>query len=290
MELLDGKSLSVSIEVEIKQEVEILRQHFVFPTLAVILVGDDPASAAYVKMKSKACERVGINSLLFEMPKKTSEEFLLQKIQDLNQDSKVHGILVQLPLPQHINTQKILESIDADKDVDGFHPLNMGKLMLGLDGFAPATPLGIMHLLSANGIEVRGKDCVIVGASNIVGKPLASLLLNAGATVSVCHILTKDLGFYTKNADFIFVGVGKVGLLTEEMIKDGASVVDIGINRLENGKIVGDVDFENVAPKCRFITPVPGGVGPMTIATLLRNTVKSANAKLKLKDLNEVSL
>ena len=288
MKLLDGKSLAISIETEIKKEVEVLKQNFVFPTLAVILVGDDPASSAYVKMKSKACERVGINSLLFEMPQKTSEEFLLQKIQDLNQDSKVHGILVQLPLPKHIDTQKILESIDADKDVDGFHPLNMGKLMLGLNGFAPATPLGIMHLLNANKIDVRGKDCVVIGASNIVGKPLASLLLNAGATVSVCHILTQDLSSYTKNADFVFIGVGKVGLLTKEMIKDGVVVVDIGINRLENGKIVGDVDFENVAPKCEFITPVPGGVGPMTIATLLQNTIKSA--KLKLKDSNEVSL
>lgn len=276
VKLLDGKTLGSTIEEQIKQEIRELNQNFIYPTLAVILVGNDAPSASYVKMKSKACERVGINSLVFGMPESTSEEFLLQKIEELNRDSKVHGILVQLPLPQHINTQKILEKIDPQKDVDGFHPLNMGKLMLGLDGFVPATPLGVMQLLEAHQLSVRGKSCAIIGASNIVGKPLASLLLNSGATVSVCHILTKDVSFFTKEADFVFVAAGKVGLLTQDMIKEGAIVVDIGISRTSEGKIVGDVEFDSVAPKCSFITPVPGGVGPMTIATLLQNTLKSA--------------
>lgn len=280
MEILDGKSLALTIENKVRKEVEFLNAHFIYPTLAVILVGNDPASASYVKMKSKACERVGVNSLFFAMPESTTEEFLLEKIKDLNQDPKVHGILVQLPLPKHINPQTIIESIDSNKDVDGFHPLNMGKVMLGIDGFASATPLGIMNLLKAYDISVEGKNCVVVGASNIVGKPLAFLLLNAGATVSVCHILTKDVSFFTQNADLLFVGVGKAKLITQDMVKENAIVVDIGINRIDR-QIVGDVDFDLVAPKCRFITPVPGGVGPMTIATLLQNTIKSAQAYLK---------
>lgn len=287
MKLLDGKSLAASLEGTIKKEVEDLNRSFVYPTLAVILVGDDAPSASYVKMKSKACERVGINSLVFLMPKNTSEEFLLEKIENLNADSKVHGILVQLPLPPHINTQRVLEKIDIQKDVDGFHPLNMGKTMLGLDSFIPATPLGVMHLLKAYKIDVCQKDCVIVGASNIVGKPLSFLLLHAGASVSICHSLSKDVAFFTQNADLVFVGVGKAGLITKEMIKEGAIVIDIGINRIE-GKIVGDVDFNSVAPKCEFITPVPGGVGPMTIISLLQNTLKSA--RQNLKETNEISL
>ncbi|WP_027327373.1 bifunctional methylenetetrahydrofolate dehydrogenase/methenyltetrahydrofolate cyclohydrolase FolD [Helicobacter pametensis] len=273
---LDGKSLSVLIEKEIKQEVEKLNAEFMYPTLAVILVGNDAPSASYVKMKSQACERVGINSLVFAMPENVTEKFLLQKIEDLNQDSKVHGILVQLPLPKHINTQKILEAISPLKDVDGFHPINMGKLMLDLEGFVPATPFGVMQLLKAYHLDVRGKNCTIVGASNIVGKPLASLLLNAGATVSLCHILTQDVGFFTRHADFVFVGVGKIGLLQADMIKEGAVIVDIGINRTDEGKIVGDVEFASVSQKSSYITPVPGGVGPMTIAALLQNTIKSA--------------
>lgn len=280
MKLLDGKSIASAFEEKIKQEVEELNRNFIYPTLAVILVGNDAPSASYVRMKSKACERVGINALSYLMPENTTEEFLLQKIDNLNRDDKVDGILVQLPLPKHINAQKILEKIRADKDVDGFHPLNMGKLILGLEGFVPATPMGIMQLLQSYDLSVRGKNCTIVGASNIVGKPLASLLLNAGATVNVCHILTQDVGFFTRNADFVFVGVGKAGLIKEDMINTGTVVVDIGINRVE-GKIVGDVDFENVAPKCSYITPVPGGVGPMTIAALLQNTLKSAKMKLK---------
>lgn len=281
MNILDGKALSSKIEVQIQKEVEFLNQNFIYPTLAVILVGDDPASASYVKMKSKACERVGMNTLTFAMPSNTEEEILLSKIEELNIDSKIDGILVQLPLPKHIDSSKILEAIHPDKDVDGFHSLNVGRATLGFECFIPATPLGVMHLLSEYGINLRGKDCVVVGASNIVGKPLATLLLNEGATVSVCHIDTKDVSAYTKMADIVFVGVGKPNLITEDMIKEGAIVVDIGINRLADGRLVGDVDFENVSKKCSYITPVPGGVGPMTIATLLQNTLQSAKTKLK---------
>lgn len=281
MNILDGKALSSKIEVQIQKEVEFLNQNFIYPTLAVILVGDDPASASYVKMKSKACERVGMNTLTFAMPSNTEEEILLSKIEELNIDSKIDGILVQLPLPKHIDSSKILEAIHPDKDVDGFHSLNVGRATLGFECFIPATPLGVMHLLSEYGINLRGKDCVVVGASNIVGKPLATLLLNEGATVSVCHIDTKDVSAYTKMADIVFVGVGKPNLITEDMIKEGAIVVDIGINRLSDGRLVGDVDFENVSKKCSYITPVPGGVGPMTIATLLQNTLQSAKQKIK---------
>lgn len=283
MELLDGKSLADSLEGLIKKEVQELNRSFIYPTLAVILVGEDAPSASYVRMKSKACERVGINSLVFLMPQNTSEDFLLQKIENLNADSKVNGILVQLPLPPHINTQRVLEKIDVKKDVDGFHPLNMGKTMLGLDSFVPATPFGVMRLLEAYSIDVNQKDCVVVGASNIVGKPLSILLLHSGASVSICHSSSKDVSFFTKNADLVFVCVGKAGLITKEMIKDGAIVIDIGINRVE-GKIVGDVDFCSVAPKCKFITPVPGGVGPMTIVSVLQNTLKSARQTLKEMD------
>ncbi|ANV97436.1 bifunctional methylenetetrahydrofolate dehydrogenase/methenyltetrahydrofolate cyclohydrolase [Helicobacter enhydrae] len=284
MKILDGKQLSKRIEAEVREEVILLNQKFIYPTLAVILVGDDPASSAYVRMKSQACERVGINSLTFAMPASTSEQILLSKIEELNADSKVDGILVQLPLPSHIDTHKVLEAIDPYKDVDGFHALSVGKMILELGGFTPATPLGVMRLLEEYKIDLVGRDCVVVGASNIVGKPLASLLLNANATISICHIHTKDLASYTREADIVLVGVGRPNLITADMIKEGAVVVDIGINRLANGELVGDVDFANVAPKCSFITPVPGGVGPMTIAMLLQNTLQSAKNKLQTKE------
>lgn len=281
MKLLDGKALASKIEAQIQKEVQELNQKFIYPTLAVILVGDDPASASYVKMKSRACERVGVNTLTFAMPQETQEERLLSKIAQLNKDDKIDGILVQLPLPKHIDTTKVLEAIHPSKDVDGFHALNVGRATLGLECFVPATPLGVMHLLKEYDVALRGKDCVVVGASNIVGKPLATLLLNAGATVSICHIDTKDVSAYTKKADIVFVGVGKPNLIIADMIKEGAIVVDIGINRLSDGRLVGDVDFENVSKKCSYITPVPGGVGPMTIATLLQNTLQSAKQKIK---------
>ncbi|MGI0406173.1 bifunctional methylenetetrahydrofolate dehydrogenase/methenyltetrahydrofolate cyclohydrolase FolD [Helicobacter himalayensis] len=273
MELLNGKDLAQNIESQIIAE---LKKQDLKPSLAVILVGDDPASRAYVSMKQKACERVGFVSLKFELPTTCTQEEILSLTQKLNNDANVHGILVQLPLPKHIDTSKILESIAPQKDVDGFHPYNVGCLHVGLECFCPATPLGVMNLLAHYKIEVRGKNVAIIGASNIVGKPLAALMLNAGATPSLCHILTHDISIYTREADIVCVGVGKPNLLNAEMIKQGAIVIDIGINRLENGRLVGDVDFEPVSKKCSFITPVPGGVGPMTIATLLQNTLKAA--------------
>ncbi|WP_066387825.1 bifunctional methylenetetrahydrofolate dehydrogenase/methenyltetrahydrofolate cyclohydrolase FolD [Helicobacter himalayensis] len=273
MELLNGKDLAQNIESQIIAE---LKKQDLKPSLAVILVGDDPASRAYVNMKQKACERVGFVSLKFELPTTCTQEEILSLTQKLNNDASVHGILVQLPLPKHIDTSKILESIAPQKDVDGFHPYNVGRLRLGLECFCPATPLGVMNLLAHYKIEVRGKNVAIIGASNIVGKPLAALMLNAGATPSLCHILTRDISSYTREADIVCVGVGKPNLLNAEMIKQGTIVIDIGINRLENGRLVGDVDFEPVSKKCSFITPVPGGVGPMTIATLLQNTLKAA--------------
>lgn len=283
MTLLDGKTLSANIEKNLITQVQDLAKQGITPGLAVILVGNDPASCAYVQMKAKACKRVGIYSVTHEMPPSITEDELLSVIEILNNNPNIDGILVQLPLPQHIQTSKILEAINPKKDVDGFNPFNVGRLSAGLDGFVPATPLGVMNLLKAYDIELSGKDVVIVGMSNIVGKPLASLMLNAGASVSCCHILTRDVKAYTRNADIVCVGVGKVGLISADMVKEGAIVIDIGINRLESGALVGDVDFANVAPKTSYITPVPGGVGPMTIATLLQNTYKAARYRLKLQ-------
>jgi len=279
MTLLDGNALSKKIESELKEEVDILKQRGIIPGLAVILVGDDPASSIYVKKKVEACQRVGIYSMKHEMPKEIQEENIIQIIKMLNSNPNADGILVQLPLPSHINPHKVIEAIDPSKDVDGFHPNNVGRNSIGLKAFAPATPLGVMQLLEEHEIELEGKNCVIIGASNIVGKPLSHLLLNKNATITVCHIYTKNLKEHTLNADIIFVGVGKPNLITEDMVKDGAIVIDIGINRLENGKLVGDVDFVNVSKKCSYITPVPGGVGPMTISALLSNTVESAKRR-----------
>lgn len=280
MVILDGKKLASQIEVDIANKVKDLSQNGITPSLAVILVGNDAASQTYVAMKAKACKRVGITSILHEMPYNITQQDLLAIIENLNANAKIDGILVQLPLPKHINTYEILEAIDPCKDVDGFHTQNSGKLHSGLEGFVPATPLGVMMLLKHFDITIKGKDVCIVGASNIVGKPLSALMLNAGATISICHAFTRNISFYTKRADIVCVGVGKPNLITQDMIKQGAVVVDIGINRLENGKIVGDVDFDNVSTYCSFITPVPGGVGPMTISSLLQNTVKSATNRL----------
>jgi methylenetetrahydrofolate dehydrogenase (NADP+)/methenyltetrahydrofolate cyclohydrolase len=281
MTLLDGKTLSNSIQDEIKKETDKLREENITAGLAVILVGDDPASQSYVKMKEKACDKAGIYSILHKMPSSISEEKILEIIAMMNKNSNIDGILVQLPLPRHVNQTKIIETIDPTKDVDGFHPFNVGRLAAGLDGFVPCTPLGVMRLLEHYSINVKGLNACVVGASNIVGKPMMNLLLNAFATVDICHIYTKDLASHTKKADLLIVGVGKAGLITKEMVKDGAIVIDIGINHLESGKLVGDVDFENVAPKCSFITPVPGGVGPMTIAMLLENTIKAAKNRAR---------
>ncbi|MDY0328364.1 MAG: bifunctional methylenetetrahydrofolate dehydrogenase/methenyltetrahydrofolate cyclohydrolase FolD [Arcobacteraceae bacterium] len=280
MVLLDGKALSNKIKVQVKKEVDELQfQKQITPGLAVVLVGSDPASATYVKMKSKSCNDAGIYSVVHEMPATISQDNILKTIDMMNQNPNIDGILVQLPLPSHIDTTVILEAIDPKKDVDGFHPFNVGRVRAGLDGFIPATPYGIMELLKEYDIDVKGKDVCVVGASNIVGKPLATLMLNANATVDICHIFTKDLKAHTSKADIVCVGTGVVGLIKEDMIKDGAIVIDIGINRLSDGRIVGDVDFDKVAPKCSYITPVPGGVGPMTIAMLLVNTIKSAKMR-----------
>ncbi len=277
MQILDGKALSKKIEAEVASASAALKESTGrVPGLAVILVGSDPASHAYVGMKKKACDRVGFYSVTHEMPETISQDAIEQTIEMMNANPNIDGILIQLPLPPHIDTTRLLELVAPHKDVDGFHPYNAGRLMTGLDGFVPCTPLGIMELLAEYGIDVKGKDAVVVGASNIVGKPMAALLLNADATVTVTHIYTKDLKAHTKNADIILVGAGVINLIKEDMVKAGAVVVDIGINRADNGKLVGDVDFETVAPKCSHITPVPGGVGPMTIAMLLKNTLKAA--------------
>ena len=281
MTILDGKKLSEKIKENLKIEVEELKNKGITPGLAVILVGNDPASHTYVKMKKNACQNVGIYSVVHEFPESISEKELLSTIKMINENPNIHGLLIQLPLPKHIDTTKVLETVDPSKDVDGFHPYNMGRLVEGLDTFAPCTPLGVMEIFKEYNIDLKGKDVCVVGASNIVGKPMWALLLNAWASVDICHIETKDLASHTKRADIVIVGVGKPNLITADMVKEGVIVIDIGINRLDDGRLVGDVDFENVSKKASYITPVPGGVGPMTIAMLLKNTVKAARNFLK---------
>ena len=276
MTIIDGKKLSQKIREEIKVEVEDMKKDGITPGLAVILVGNDPASQTYVKMKKNASAEVGIYSVVHEFPETISEKELLSTIDMINENPNIHGLLIQLPLPKHIDTTKILERVSPSKDVDGFHPYNMGRLVEGLESFVPCTPLGVMEMFKEYKIDLYGKDVCVVGASNIVGKPMWALLVNEMATVDICHIATKDLAAHTKRADIIIVGVGKPGLITADMVKDDVVVIDVGINRLPEGKLVGDVDFENVSKKASFITPVPGGVGPMTIAMLLKNTLKAA--------------
>ncbi|WQS66531.1 bifunctional methylenetetrahydrofolate dehydrogenase/methenyltetrahydrofolate cyclohydrolase FolD [Helicobacter pylori] len=272
--LLDGQALAYDIEKDLKNKIQtITAQTHKRPKLAVILVGKDPASITYVNMKIKACERVGMDFDLKALQENITEAELLSLIKDYNTDQNISGVLVQLPLPRHIDTKMILEAIDPNKDVDGFHPLNIGKLCTQKESFLPATPMGVMRLLEHYHIGIKGKDVAIIGASNIIGKPLSMLMLNAGASVSVCHILTKDISFYTQNADIVCVGVGKPDLIKASMLKKGAVVVDIGINHLNDGRIVGDVDFTNAQKVAGFITPVPKGVGPMTIISLLENTL-----------------
>lgn len=272
--LLDGQALAYDIEKDLKHKIQIMTvQAHKRPKLAVILVGKDPASITYVNMKIKACERVGMDFDLKTLQEDITEAKLLSLIKDYNTDQNISGVLVQLPLPRHIDTKMILEAIDPSKDVDGFHPLNIGKLCTQKESFLPATPMGVIRLLKHYHIGIKGKDVAIIGASNIIGKPLSMLMLNAGASVSVCHILTKDISFYTQNADIVCVGVGKPDLIKASMLKKGAVVVDIGINHLNDGRIVGDVDFNNAQKVAGFITPVPKGVGPMTIVSLLENTL-----------------
>ncbi|MBL1244640.1 MAG: bifunctional methylenetetrahydrofolate dehydrogenase/methenyltetrahydrofolate cyclohydrolase FolD [Sulfurimonas sp.] len=287
MQLLDGRKLSKKIELQITDEVKKLKEHCgCTPGLAVVLVGQDPASATYVGMKKKACDRVGFYSVTHDMPENISQEAIERTIISMNENPSIDGILIQLPLPAQIDTTKLLELVEPSKDVDGFHPFNVGRLVTNLDGFVPCTPLGVMKLLEEYDIDVKGKNCVVVGASNIVGKPMASLLLNAEATVEICHIHTDDLKRHTLNADMIFVGVGVINLITPDMVKDDVVIVDIGVSRTTEGKLVGDVDFEAVSKKSSYITPSPGGVGPMTIAMLLSNTLKSAKINAQKKKLD----
>jgi len=282
MILLDGKALSTKIKEEIKIEVEqFVKDKKITPGLAVILVGDDAASATYVTSKEKACKDAGIYSVVHKMPSSITQKELLETITMMNKNSKLDGILVQLPLPKHIDTTTILEAINPLKDVDGFHPYNVGRVLANLDSFLPATPFGVMRMFEEYNIQLSGKNIVVIGSSNIVGKPMTSLLINAKATVTICNSKTKDLKSITLKADIIIIAVGVPRLLKANMVKDGAVVIDVGINRLDNGKLVGDADFEGLKDKCSYLTPVPGGVGPMTIAMLLKNTLKAANLREK---------
>ena len=274
--ILSGKELSAKKREELKQKVSELKKDGIYPGLAVIIVGDDPASRVYVNNKKKACEELGIYSEEYAFPENSSEEEILDLIDRLNVKSDISGILVQLPLPRHISEKKVIERIDSRKDVDAFHPVNVGKIMTGDYDFVPCTPAGIMELIKESGVSIDGKDCVVVGRSNIVGKPMSMLLLHQNGTVTVCHSRTKNLKEKTKNADILVVAVGKPCFITGDMIKDGAVVIDVGINRIEGKKLVGDVEFESAERVAGAITPVPGGVGPMTIAMLMQNTVKAA--------------
>lgn len=273
MNIINGKEISASIRAEIKAETEKLGFK---PGLAVILVGNDPASAVYVRNKNKACEEVGFYSEMYTLPEETKMEDLLGLIDQLNQSPQIHGILVQLPLPKHLDEEKVILAINPEKDVDAFHPTNVGKIMIGNHSFLPCTPAGVMELIKRSGIEISGKECVVIGRSNIVGKPQAMLLLHENATVTICHSKTKDLPAVCRRADILVSAVGRAGFVTPDMVKEGAVVIDVGINRNAEGKLCGDVDFENVAPKTSFITPVPGGVGPMTITMLMKNTLTAA--------------
>ena len=274
-QLIDGKATALEIRAEIAQRVEELRGRGIVPGLAVILVGEDPASQIYVRNKGIACEKAGMRSLTLRLPAETTQAELEDRIRELNADSGIHGILVQLPLPGHLDERRALGVIDPKKDVDGFHPINAGRLLAGEKCAVPCTPRGVMELLRRTGLELQGKEAVVIGRSNIVGKPMALLLLQAGCTVTVCHSKTRDLAAHTRRADILVAAVGRAGFVTADMVKEGAAVIDVGINRVD-GKVVGDVAFDEVREKAGFITPVPGGVGPMTIAMLLKNTLEAA--------------
>ena len=275
-QIIDGKELAKHIREELKEEVKELKNAEIYPKLAVIMVGDDPASKVYVRNKSRACEDVGIEYEEYLLPAKTTREELLELIEKLNNDERVHGILVQSPLPEGLDANEAFRAILPKKDVDGFHPVNVGKLSLNQDCFVSCTPYGIIKMLEAYNVPIEGANAVIIGRSNIVGKPLAQCLLNKNATVTICHSKTKNLKEITKKADILIAAIGKPKFVTEDMVKENATVIDVGINRNEEGKLVGDTDFENIKEKVNFITPVPGGVGPMTIAMLMYNVVKAA--------------
>ncbi len=278
--IISGKDLAKEKRELMKREIELLIKDGVQPGLAVILVGEDPASQSYVKAKQKACEEIGIYSVLHKLDVSVSEAQLLEAIESLNQDPLIHGILVQLPLPSHISEKAVIESIYPSKDVDGFHPISVGKMMIGEDTFLPCTPFGIVEMIKSQGITIEGKHVVVVGRSNIVGKPVGQLLLNENATVTYCHSRTKDMKMITKQADILVVAVGKANFIDASYIKEGCAVIDVGVNRLETGKLVGDVVFDEAKEVASYITPVPGGVGPMTITMLLFNTIQSAKKRL----------
>jgi methylenetetrahydrofolate dehydrogenase (NADP+)/methenyltetrahydrofolate cyclohydrolase len=295
-QIINGRKISEEIKKEVKQKKEALfNETGIVPGLAFILVGDNPASQVYVNMKGKACEELGFYSVTIKLPAQTTEDELIEKIKALNNDSKIHGILVQLPLPAHIDEQKVLQAIDPIKDVDGFHPVNVGKLVIGLDTYLPCTPAGIQELLKRSDINPSGKHVVIVGRSNIVGKPIANILLQkrdwANATVTVCHTGTRDISYFTRQADILIVAMGKPEFIRGDMIKPGAVVIDVGVNRIDDPnaekgyRIVGDVHFESAFEVAGAITPVPGGVGPMTIAMLMKNTLQAALNQIKVKEL-----
>ncbi len=278
VQIISGKEIGEEIRKDLTLEVESFKKETgITPGLAVVLVGENPASLVYVGQKEKACEQVGIISRKYALPENASQDEVLNLVDQLNNDSEIHGILVQLPLPVHLNESEILNRVSPQKDVDGFHPVNVGKLLLGEETFVPCTPQGIIELLERTGVEIKGKEAVVVGRSNIVGKPVAILLLQRHATVTICHTRTRDLAFHTKRAEILVVAAGKPHLIKGDMIKEGVVVIDVGVNRV-NGKLVGDVDFESAKEVASAITPVPGGVGPMTVTMLLKNTLRAAKS------------
>ncbi|WP_303966016.1 bifunctional methylenetetrahydrofolate dehydrogenase/methenyltetrahydrofolate cyclohydrolase FolD [Sporosarcina ureae] len=284
---IDGKAIGQEIRNELKEEVASLVAQGVQPGLAVILVGENPASETYVRNKEKSSKEAGMKSVLIKLPDTVSEEELLAEVEKLNQDDTIDGILVQLPLPKHIDENKVIRAISPEKDVDGFHPMNVGKMLIGQETFLPCTPYGIMQLLERSNVDIAGKHAVIIGRSNIVGKPMGQLLLQKDATVTYCHSRTEDLKKFTLQADILIVAIGMAKFITGDYIKEGAVVIDVGMNRDENGKLCGDVDYESAEKQASAITPVPGGVGPMTITMLLKNTVESAENKLKARTQNK---
>ena len=279
-QLIDGAAIAVNVREQVRQRAEALRAKGIIPSLAVVLVGEDPASQIYVRNKIKASAQVGIESSHITLPADVTREVLLATIRQLNDDARVHGILVQLPLPPHLDAREVINLIDPAKDVDGFHPSNAGALFTGAPRFVPCTPLGVMTLIGTTGVALRGARAVVVGASNIVGKPQAMLLLQAGATITICNSKTRDLGAITREADVLVVAVGRAKMVTGDMVKPGAVVIDVGMNRLADGRLCGDVDFASAQEQAGWITPVPGGVGPMTIAMLLSNTLDAAEGRV----------
>ena len=282
--LIDGKAVSASVRAQVAQEVATMKEKGVTPGLAVVIVGDDPASRTYVNNKKKACAETGIYSEEYALPASTTQEELLELVRTLNEKPDIHGILVQSPLPKGLDEEAVIEEINPRKDVDAFHPQNVGRIMIGNFHFLPCTPAGVIELIRSQGIEIAGKSCVVIGRSNIVGKPMAMLLLHNNGTVTICHSKTKNLAAICREADILVAAVGRPKFVTEDMVKPGAVVIDVGMDRDENGKLCGDVDFAHVEPKAGYITPVPGGVGPMTIAMLLKNTITAAKLQSGLKD------